>query len=68
MCRTLKGQIDEEFVEACCPAGTVLACEGDATFLSNIHADQSAIVGLTRHLHNLGCTLLSLETEHLELP
>ena len=65
---TLRGQIDEEFVEAYCPAGTVLACEGETAVLANIHADQSGIVGLTRHLHNLGCTLLSLETEQLELP
>ena len=60
---TLQGQIDEEFVDAYCPPGTVLACEGDATALSNIHADQSAIVGLVRHLHNLGCSLLALETD-----
>ena len=65
---TLRGLIDEEFVEAYCPPETVLACEGGAAILSNIHADQSAIVGLTRHLHNLGCTLLSLETEQRELP
>ena len=65
---TLRGLIDEEFVEAYCPPETVLACDGGAAILSNIHADQSAIVGLTRHLHNLGCTLLSLETEQRELP
>jgi len=60
---TLRGRIDEEFVEAYCPPETVLACEGGAAILSNIHADQSGIVGLARHLHNLGCTLLSIETE-----
>lgn len=64
----LQGPIDQEFVEAYCPAGTVLAREGETAVLANIHADQSGIVGLTRHLHNLGCTLLSLETEQLELP
>ena len=58
---TLRGQIDK-FVEAYCPPGTVLACEGEAAILSNIHADQSAIVGLVRHLHNLGCTILALES------
>jgi hypothetical protein len=58
----LRGQIDEEFVEAYCPPETVLACEGEAAILSNIHADQSAIVGLVRHLHNLGCTILALES------
>ena len=60
---TLRGQIDEEFVEAYCPPGTVLACEGEAAVLSNIRADQSAIVGLVRHLHSLGCRLLALETD-----
>ena len=59
---TLRGQIDEAFVEAYCPPETVLACEGGAATLSNIHADQSAIVGLVRHLHNLGCTILALES------
>jgi hypothetical protein len=59
---TLRGLIDEEFVEAYCPPETVLACEGEAATLSNIHADQSAIVGLVRHLHNLGCTILALES------
>jgi hypothetical protein len=59
---TLRGQLDEEFVEAYCPPGTVLACEGEAAILSNIHADQSAIVGLVRHLHNLGCIILALES------
>ena len=59
---TLRGQIDEEFVEAYCPPETVLACEGEAAILSNIHADQSAVVGLVRHLHNLGCIILALES------
>ena len=59
---TLRGQIDEEFVEAYCPPETVLAREGGAATLSNIHADQSAIVGLVRQLHNLGCTILALES------
>gem|GEM_PF-1106740 len=62
---TLRGQIDEEFVEAYCPASTVLACEGETAILANIHADQSSIVGLTRHLHNLGCTILTLDSQPL---
>ena len=59
---TLRGLIDEEFVEAYCPAGTILACEGETAVLANIHVDQSAIVGLVRQLHNLGCTILALES------
>ena len=65
---TLRGLIDEEFVETYCPPETVRTCEGGAAILSNVHADQCGIVGMTRHLHNLGCTLLSLETEQRELP
>jgi hypothetical protein len=60
---TLQGQIDEEFVDAYCPTGTVLVREGDAAVLSAIHADQSAIVGLVRHLHSLGYSLLALEAD-----
>lgn len=60
---TLRGQIDQEFVEAYCPAGTVLAGEGETVVLANIHADQSSIVGLTRHLHNLGCTIVALDSQ-----
>ncbi len=59
---TLRGQVDEEFVAAYCPAGTLLAHEGDTARLSDIRADQSGIVGLVRHLHNLGCTIVALET------
>ena len=59
---TLRGRIDEEFVEAYCPPETVLACEGGAAILSNIQADQAGIVGLVRHLHNLGYTILALES------
>ena len=58
---TLRGQIDEEFVTAFFPPETVLACDGDATCLSNIQADQASIIGLVRQLHNLGCTILALE-------
>lgn len=60
---TLRGTVDEEFVAAYCPAGTLLGHEGDAACLSDIQADQSGIVGLMRHLHNLGCTILALDSQ-----
>ena len=60
---TLRGQIDEEFVEAYCPPETVLACEGEAAILSNIHADQSGIVGLSATSAQPGVHLAQLETE-----
>lgn len=59
---TLRGRVDDEFVAAFCPAGTQLTCAGETTCLSNICADQSGIVGLVRHLHNLGCTIVALES------
>lgn len=59
---TIKGQVDEEFLAAYCPPETVLTGEGDATLLSNIRTDQSGILGLVRHLYNLGCTILALES------
>lgn len=59
---TLQGPIDEAFVEAYCPPETVLACKGGTATLSNIHADPSAIVGLVRQLHNLGYTILAMES------
>jgi len=58
----IKGRVDEEFVAAYCPPETVLTCAGDAALLSNIRTDQTAILGLVRHLHNLGCTILALES------
>jgi hypothetical protein len=59
---TLQGRLDEEFLAAYCPPETVLTCEEDAAVLASIRADQSAILGLVRHLHNLGCTILALES------
>ncbi|MGQ9816281.1 MAG: hypothetical protein ACUVR3_14310 [Candidatus Roseilinea sp.] len=61
-CLTLQGGVDEEFVAAYCPAGTALIRAGDVIRLANIHADQASIIGLVRHLHNLGCTILALES------
>jgi len=61
-CITLQGGVDEEFVAAYCPTGTTLTHAGDVIRLANIHADQTSIVGLVRHLHNLGCIILALES------
>ncbi|MGD1994161.1 MAG: hypothetical protein PVI59_13290 [Anaerolineae bacterium] len=57
----LRGQLDEGFVASFCPPGTTLTHEEDATLLSSIETDQSGIMGLVRHLHNLGCTILGLQ-------
>jgi hypothetical protein len=57
----LRGQLEENFVASFCPEGTCLIHEGDTTLLANMVTDQSGIMGLLRHLHNLGCTILLLE-------
>lgn len=51
------GRLDEEFISAFCPPGTRLEQEGECARLSGIHADQAAILGLLRQLHNLGCAI-----------
>jgi hypothetical protein len=63
-CYTLKlsGTLEEEFAASYCPDGTVLLRENGTTTLYNIRNDQSGIIGLIRHLHNLGCTILSLNS------
>ena len=61
-CYQLKitGQLDDDFVSSFCPPETIIQRESDTTLLSNIRTDQSGILGLIRHLHNLGCTILSM--------
>ena len=58
----LSGQMDEDFVQAFCPACTLRTDEGETTLLANIRTDQSGIIGLIRSLHNLGCTILAVTT------
>lgn len=57
----LREPLEERFLASYCPPGTTLVQEGDTTLLSNIETDQSGIMGLIRHLHNLGCTILELQ-------
>ena len=59
----IKGFVDNDFVDSFCPPGCALERESDATILSNIHTDQSGILGLIRQLHNLGCTIVSMNCE-----
>lgn len=60
---TLQGLVDEDFVAAFCPPETDLVHDDGVTVLSNIQADQASMVGLVRHLHNLGLTILALESQ-----
>lgn len=54
------GKVDDDFVTSFCPPGIIIERNVDITLLTNIRTDQSGIIGLIRHLHNLGCTILSM--------
>jgi hypothetical protein len=62
---TLKlfGFLDDDFVPANCPAGTIQEQDSGCTWLKNIQTDQSGILGLMRHLHNLGYSVLVMIAE-----
>ncbi|MCS6887932.1 hypothetical protein [Chloroflexus sp.] len=62
-CLTLRGRIDEEFVMTCCPPGTLLSYTNDTSRLAPIRTDQAGLLGLLRHLHNLGYVILALTHE-----
>ena len=59
----LRGRVDADFVTSFCPQGTTLRLEDSTTVLENIQTDQSGIVGLIRHLHNLGCVILAFQRD-----
>ena len=63
----LKGTLDDDFVTSFCPAETIVLHEDGTISLSNISTDQSGIIGLIRHLHNLGCTIMSLNSQSIYL-
>ncbi len=57
------GTPDNTFLADYCPAGTQIKA-GNACFtLFDLCADQAQVLGIIRHLHNLGCLLLQLEIE-----
>jgi hypothetical protein len=56
----LSGAVDGEYLLPFCPSGLIIERSESFTLLSNIHTDQSGIVGLIRNLHNLGLTILSM--------
>lgn len=57
---SLDGVLEEEFISACLPPDCDIQVKEGITTLSNVRSDQSGMVGLIRHLHNLGCTILSI--------
>lgn len=61
------GPLDDDFVTSYCPEGTMLSVEGDLSLLDRICADQSAVIGLLRHLHNMGCTIVEMTSDSLTI-
>ena len=59
----LRGYLDDDFAAAYCPPEAQISTENGITTLGNLQTDQSGIIGLLRHLHGLGCTIIELTTE-----
>ncbi len=65
----VRGQVDENDLNASSPLRmTVVRVDADeehpyAATLFTIHADQSGLIGLMRHLHGRGLVLLSMSRE-----
>jgi hypothetical protein len=60
---TISGTLDDDFLASCCPEGTTLTTANGIAILDHIRTDQSGIIGLIRHLHNLGCVIFQVSTE-----
>jgi hypothetical protein len=56
------GELEADFLASFCPAGTTLTIRDNITTLSNLRTDQSGILGIIRHLHNLGILILEMTT------
>lgn len=59
----LRGVVDEAEVNAMSPLQMVRECGATAVTQFSIHTDQSGLIGLMRHLHNLGFIFLSVACE-----
>ncbi len=65
----VRGQVDESDLNAMSPLQvTMVPADADeehlcATTQFTIHADQSGLIGLIRHLHGRGLVLLSVSRE-----
>lgn len=60
------GTLDENDLSRFCPAGVKLDRTGALTTLAQVHADQAALIGLLRHLHNMGCVIVQVQAEPVE--
>jgi hypothetical protein len=59
----VRGQVDESDLNAMSPLRTTVVRTDAADTLFTIHADQSGLIGLLRHLHGRGIVLLSVIRE-----
>jgi hypothetical protein len=59
----VQGQMDENDLNAMSPLEMTMVQGDTAAALLTIHADQSGLVGLIRHLHGRGFVLLSITRE-----
>lgn len=57
---TLRGQVDVREVNASSPHQMTLVAGTPATTKITICTDQSGLLGLVRHLHNLGFEIVSI--------
>lgn len=57
----LGGQVDEGEINAMSPLQMTLVRADTAATLLTVDTDQSGLIGLVRHLHGLGLTLLSVQ-------
>jgi hypothetical protein len=56
----LQGQVDEEDVNGTSPLQVIMKQTDSVATLFTLHADQSGLVGLIRHLHHQGFVILSM--------
>jgi len=60
---TLPGELHADFASTFCPPETMFVRGAKTLRLANLRLDQSGLIGLLRHLHNVGCVSLALESE-----
>lgn len=65
---TLTGHLDDDFLPAYCPTGAILTRCGETILLENLHTDQAGILGILRILHNLGLTIIKMNTSDERIP
>jgi hypothetical protein len=59
----LRGQLNEQELNAKAPFQMTIVRVNNASTLSAVYTDQSGLIGLIRHLHGKGYVLLSLTRE-----